>query len=212
MSATEREARSRVSNPAFFQRRPANSTPPAPFTRFVRDPGMSPAVRTPRQGGFTYVGLLIAVALMGVGLAAYGELYSHAAQREKEAELLFIGGQFTVLGGSPIRNLGLVDVNGVPVSTWLPDPDGAVKSLALSSKLFVGGLFSNIGGMPRLRAAQVDAGVEDTGSATNFAPDADGPVNAITISSPGLVLGLFGAFSFVNPGPQETSGVAYYGV
>jgi len=94
MSATEREARSRVSNPAFFQRRPANSTPPAPFTRFVRDPGMSPAVRTPRQGGFTYVGLLIAVALMGVGLAAYGELYSHAAQREKEAELLFIGGQF----------------------------------------------------------------------------------------------------------------------
>ena len=94
MSATEREARSRVSNPAFFQRRPANSTPPAPFTRFVRDPGMSSAVRTPRQGGFTYVGLLIAVALMGVGLAAYGELYSHAAQREKEAELLFIGGQF----------------------------------------------------------------------------------------------------------------------
>jgi type II secretory pathway pseudopilin PulG len=94
MSATEREERSRVSNPSFFQRRPANSTPPAPFTRFVRDPGMSPAVRTPRQGGFTYVGLLIAVALMGVGLAAYGELYSHAAQREKEAELLFIGGQF----------------------------------------------------------------------------------------------------------------------
>jgi len=46
------------------------------------------------QGGFTYVGLLIAVALMGLGLAAYGELYSHAAQREKEAELIFIGGQF----------------------------------------------------------------------------------------------------------------------
>jgi len=55
---------------------------------------MSPAVRGPRQGGFTYVGLLIAVALMGLGLAAYGELYSHAAQRDKEAELLFIGAQF----------------------------------------------------------------------------------------------------------------------
>lgn len=47
-----------------------------------------------RTGGFTYVGLLITVAVMGLGLAAYGELYSHAAQREKEAELIFIGGQF----------------------------------------------------------------------------------------------------------------------
>lgn len=53
-----------------------------------------------RTGGFTYVGLLIAVALMGFGLAAYGELYSHAAQREKEAELLFIGAQFRDAIGS----------------------------------------------------------------------------------------------------------------
>jgi type II secretory pathway pseudopilin PulG len=37
---------------------------------------------------------MVVVALMGFGLAAYGELYSHAAQREKERELLFIGGQF----------------------------------------------------------------------------------------------------------------------
>jgi hypothetical protein len=28
---------------------------------------------------------------MGVGMAAFGELASHAAQREKEAELLFVG-------------------------------------------------------------------------------------------------------------------------
>jgi hypothetical protein len=37
---------------------------------------------------------------MGFGLAAYGELYSHAAQREKEAELLFIGAQFRDAIGS----------------------------------------------------------------------------------------------------------------
>ncbi|MBV9362191.1 MAG: type II secretion system protein [Betaproteobacteria bacterium] len=47
-----------------------------------------------RQGGFTYLGVLVIVALMGFGLAAFGELYSHAAQREKERELLFIGNQF----------------------------------------------------------------------------------------------------------------------
>jgi type II secretory pathway pseudopilin PulG len=97
MSATER---TRLSNPAFFGRAPAK---PAPFVRLVRDPGLiaRPPVKgvgmpakAGRTAGFTYVGLLIVVALMGLGLAAYGELYSHAAQREKEAELLFIGGQF----------------------------------------------------------------------------------------------------------------------
>src|SRR5438093_8240525 len=94
MSATERAERTPVSNSAFFRRQPAKPTPPAPFARFVRDPGMSPAPRAARQGGFTYIGLLIAIALMGLGLAAYGELYSHAAQRDKEAELLFVGTQF----------------------------------------------------------------------------------------------------------------------
>jgi type II secretory pathway pseudopilin PulG len=44
--------------------------------------------------GFTLLALLIAVALMGAGLAAFGELASHARQREKEQELLFIGGQY----------------------------------------------------------------------------------------------------------------------
>ncbi|MDH4095775.1 MAG: type II secretion system protein [Betaproteobacteria bacterium] len=34
------------------------------------------------------------VALLGSGLAAYGELASHAQQREREAELKWIGGQF----------------------------------------------------------------------------------------------------------------------
>lgn len=48
----------------------------------------------PRQDGFTYIGILIAVALLGISLAAAGTLWSFAAQREKEAELLFIGHQF----------------------------------------------------------------------------------------------------------------------
>jgi type II secretory pathway pseudopilin PulG len=50
------------------------------------------AGRTPK--GFTYVGFLLAVAIMGAGLVAYSELASHAAQREKEAELLFRGNAF----------------------------------------------------------------------------------------------------------------------
>lgn len=47
-----------------------------------------------RENGFTYLGLLIIVMIMGAGLAATGTFWSHAAQREKERELLFIGHQF----------------------------------------------------------------------------------------------------------------------
>lgn len=40
------------------------------------------------------MGLLLVVGVMGAGLAAYGQIYSHQAQREKEAELIFRGGQY----------------------------------------------------------------------------------------------------------------------
>jgi type II secretory pathway pseudopilin PulG len=44
--------------------------------------------------GFTYIGLLFAVALAGVTLAATGMLWSTAVQREKEADLIFAGLEF----------------------------------------------------------------------------------------------------------------------
>jgi type II secretory pathway pseudopilin PulG len=43
--------------------------------------------------GFTYIALLVAIAVGGILLAAIGELASHAQQRDKEAELLFAGHQ-----------------------------------------------------------------------------------------------------------------------
>lgn len=48
----------------------------------------------PRVRGFTYLGLLIAVAVVGVGLAGAAEVWSTVAKRGKEAELLFVGDQF----------------------------------------------------------------------------------------------------------------------
>jgi type II secretory pathway pseudopilin PulG len=47
-----------------------------------------------RQAGFTYIGLLLAVAIMGVWLAATANVWHLRVQREKEQELLFIGSQF----------------------------------------------------------------------------------------------------------------------
>jgi type II secretory pathway pseudopilin PulG len=44
--------------------------------------------------GFTYIGLLIAVVVLGISLSAVGMVWRTHAQREREQELLFIGRQF----------------------------------------------------------------------------------------------------------------------
>jgi type II secretory pathway pseudopilin PulG len=52
------------------------------------------------EAGFTYFTVLILVAIMGVGLAAIGTMWQQAALREKERELLFVGGEFRRAIGS----------------------------------------------------------------------------------------------------------------
>lgn len=56
----------------------------------------SAACMRPGQGerGFTYVGVLVLVALLGIALAASGQVWHTLQKREKERELLFIGQQF----------------------------------------------------------------------------------------------------------------------
>lgn len=53
-----------------------------------------------KQSGFTYLGLLFAVALAGIILAATGALWSTERQREKERELLAVGEEFRRAIGS----------------------------------------------------------------------------------------------------------------
>jgi len=101
MSGTELRERRRIDNSGFFGRgRTASRVRLVPANR-----GQTPVNKTRRaepdapvpgflQRGFTYLGMLLIVALMGTGLVAFGELYSHAALREKERELLFVGEQF----------------------------------------------------------------------------------------------------------------------
>jgi type II secretory pathway pseudopilin PulG len=47
-----------------------------------------------RAGGFTYVGLLALVVLIGLMLAAAGEVAATAAQRERETQLLWVGHEY----------------------------------------------------------------------------------------------------------------------
>jgi type II secretory pathway pseudopilin PulG len=46
------------------------------------------------QAGFTYLGALILIAIMGAVLGSVGTVWHTLSQREKERELLYVGGQF----------------------------------------------------------------------------------------------------------------------
>jgi len=47
-----------------------------------------------RQAGFTFLGLMFAVAIAGIALAGTGALWQMESRREKEKELLFVGEEY----------------------------------------------------------------------------------------------------------------------
>ncbi|PTT85495.1 general secretion pathway protein, partial [Pelomonas sp. HMWF004] len=56
-------------------------------------PGACPPGRAPAQRGFSYLAVLFLVAITAAALAALGQAWSTAAQRERERELAFRGGE-----------------------------------------------------------------------------------------------------------------------
>jgi len=56
------------------------------------------------QRGFTYLGLMFLIVVIGIGLAAAGTIWQTEVQREKEKELLFVGEQFRQAIGSYYEN------------------------------------------------------------------------------------------------------------
>jgi type II secretory pathway pseudopilin PulG len=50
--------------------------------------------RSSKEAGITYIGLLLAIVLIGIATAALTPMWSTMVQRDKEAELLFRLGEF----------------------------------------------------------------------------------------------------------------------
>lgn len=114
-----------------------------------------------RPRGFTYVGLLVLVVLLGVLLAAAGELASTAARREREAQLLWVGHEYRaaigrywnhrrayprtledLLGAGPdapvqaryLRRLYRDPMTDAVDWVLVPAPNGGIMGIASSSK------------------------------------------------------------------------------
>jgi type II secretory pathway pseudopilin PulG len=117
--------------------------------------------RLRRPGGFTYLGLLALVAGIGLLLAAAGEVATTAAQREREAQLLWVGHQYRaaiarywsqrraypqtlqeLLGAAPdaplqvrhLRRLYPDPMTGAVDWVLVPAPGGGIMGVASSSR------------------------------------------------------------------------------
>ena len=114
-----------------------------------------------RAGGFTYVGLLALIVLIGLMLAAAGEVAATAGQRERETQLLWVGHEYQaaigrywrhkrayppslqeLLGAAPdapvqvryLRRLYPDPMTNAVDWVLVPAPNGAIMGVASSSK------------------------------------------------------------------------------
>jgi hypothetical protein len=98
---------------------------------------------------------------------------------------LYAGGRFTTVNGSVTRNhLAAFDAATGAVTSWNPDVDGIVESVAIAgSTLYSGGSFTTVNGSTaRSNAAAFDL---STGVATGWDPDVVGP------AAPAALFGVF---------------------
>ncbi|HTX19324.1 MAG TPA: choice-of-anchor D domain-containing protein [Bacteroidota bacterium] len=104
---------------------------------------------------------------------------------------LYVGGNFTSIGGKSVTNLAVIDTGTGVASTWNPAPNSTVRALAVAgSHLYVGGDFTSIGGKSWSWLASVDT---STGNATNW--DVEVNEDPYTISTDGTSIFAGGLFT-----------------
>lgn len=117
---------------------------------------------------------------------------------------VYVGGDFTNIGGQPRYCLAALDATSALVTGWnpAPGPYSSVAAVALNAgTVYVGGSFFNgIGGQPWRNLAALDA---TSGLASSWHPDPDGSVFAL--SAKGTTLCAVG--SFTNVGGSSHSGI-----
>lgn len=114
--------------------------------------------------------------------------------------VLYVGGQFTSIGGATRNNIAAIDPTTGTATAWDPGTGGTnsrVYSIAISGDtLYVGGSFTAAGGQTRNRAAAFEI---STGNLLPWDPNVTGfawTVRKINVNGSAVYLG--GAFSAIN--------------
>lgn len=112
----------------------------------------------------------------------------------KSGAYLYIGGQFTSVGGQPRSGIAKIDAaTGQIVSSWNTNGISYVSAIAVSgTSVFVGGSFSKVGDQARKNLAEVDS---ETGSVLAWNPDPNNSVNSLAVDGNSLYIG--GAFTSI---------------
>jgi hypothetical protein len=130
------------------------------------------------------------------------------------ADTLYVGGEFTTLGGTVRSRTGALNSITGALSTWNPGADGVVETLAVSSNgstIYAGGTFATAGGAARANVVALNA---VGGAATSWNPSVTGcfwatpsdppcvtAVHALSLSGDGVTVyvgGLFGSAGGAN--------------
>jgi len=100
---------------------------------------------------------------------------------------LVIGGSFSNIAGAPVNNFALLSSSGGLNSSFLPNPNGEVRALALSAsnQIVVAGSFTKMDGTKRNRIARMTS---TRSLDKKFNPDANNTVSALAIQSDGKIL------------------------
>jgi hypothetical protein len=131
-------------------------------------------------------------------------------------QLVYVGGYFTSVGGTPRTSLAAVDPTTGEATSWNPDPsiDGSCEIFLLQasqSRVYVGGWFDWIGGQARSRLAAVNT---TTGEATGWNPNpqqqvpphAPVPAGLSSLALSGQNVYVTGNFTLI--GGQSRNGIA----
>jgi hypothetical protein len=112
---------------------------------------------------------------------------------------VYVGGQFSTLGGASRSYVGAVDATTGSVTSWNPGANGDVYALLASGEtLYAGGFFSTIAGQSRGSIASFDIA---SGGIHNWNPNANHVVAAMSLRGTTLYIG--GYFTEVAGQPRS---------
>ena len=104
----------------------------------------------------------------------------------------YIGGDFTLVGGTPRNRLAHIDSSG-NLTSWNPDANDTVMSMVkVGSVIYIGGWFTSMGGSGRNFMAAVDT----AGVLQAFNPNPNNIVNYIDYNGSSIYLG--GGFTMIS--------------